>query len=145
RWGGKRGCPVAAVPQDPANRRIVRSWVLLRFRCPKCMKAAGTRICTLGYISEICRNAPAPVDYCRASHKKQESSVGGNAMILEKKIAVVYGAGGAIGAAVAQAFAREGAVVHLAGRTLDKLERVRESIEKNGGRADCAVVDAFDA
>src|SRR5262245_34664457 len=37
------------------------------------------------------------------------------AMLLEKKIAVVYGAG-AVGTAVAQAFAREGAWVFLAGR-----------------------------
>ena len=38
-------------------------------------------------------------------------------MLLEKKIAVIYGAGGQIGGAVAHAFAREGASVYLAGRT----------------------------
>jgi NADP-dependent 3-hydroxy acid dehydrogenase YdfG len=45
-------------------------------------------------------------------------------MLLKNKIAVVYGAGGSIGSAVAIAFAREGAAVFLAGRTLDGLERV---------------------
>ena len=39
-------------------------------------------------------------------------------MLLENKNAVIYGAGGAIGGAVARAFAREGARVFLAGRTL---------------------------
>jgi 3-oxoacyl-[acyl-carrier protein] reductase len=38
-------------------------------------------------------------------------------MLLEGKNAVVYGGGGAIGGAVARAFARDGARVFLAGRT----------------------------
>ena len=38
-------------------------------------------------------------------------------MLLDTKTAVVYGAGGAIGSAVARAYAREGAEVHLGGRT----------------------------
>ena len=38
-------------------------------------------------------------------------------MLLEGKNAVVYGGGGAIGGAVARAFAREGARVFLAGHT----------------------------
>jgi 3-oxoacyl-[acyl-carrier protein] reductase len=37
-------------------------------------------------------------------------------MLLQNKNAVIYGGGGAIGAAVARAFAREGAKVFLAGR-----------------------------
>jgi 3-oxoacyl-[acyl-carrier protein] reductase len=36
-------------------------------------------------------------------------------MLLEGKNAVVYGAGGSVGSAVAEAFAREGASVFLAG------------------------------
>jgi NAD(P)-dependent dehydrogenase (short-subunit alcohol dehydrogenase family) len=48
-------------------------------------------------------------------------------MILEKKAAVVYGTG-AIGTAVARTFAREGATVFLAGRTLAKVEAVAGSI-----------------
>lgn len=49
-------------------------------------------------------------------------------MLLENKVAVVYGAGGAIGGAVARAFAAEGARLFLAGRTRAKLERVAESL-----------------
>jgi NADP-dependent 3-hydroxy acid dehydrogenase YdfG len=45
-------------------------------------------------------------------------------MLLEGKNAVIYGAGGAIGSAVGRAFAREGATVFLAGRTLTRLEEV---------------------
>jgi len=66
-------------------------------------------------------------------------------MLLENKNAVIYGAGGAVGAAVARAFAREGAKVFLAGRTLAKLDLVAHEITAAGGRADTAQVDALDA
>ena len=49
-------------------------------------------------------------------------------MLLENKNAVIYGAGGAIGGAVARAFAREEANVHLSGRTLQRLQEVAEEI-----------------
>jgi 3-oxoacyl-[acyl-carrier protein] reductase len=65
-------------------------------------------------------------------------------MLLEGKNAVIYGGGGSIGGAVARAFAREGATVHLAGRTLATLEAVAEEIRSAGGAADAAVVDALD-
>lgn len=65
-------------------------------------------------------------------------------MLLENKVAVIYGGSGGIGSAVASAFAREGARVFLAGRTKDKLDKVAESIRANGGKADTAVVDALD-
>jgi NAD(P)-dependent dehydrogenase (short-subunit alcohol dehydrogenase family) len=38
-------------------------------------------------------------------------------MLLEKKNAIIYGAGGGIGGGVARTFAREGARVFLTGRT----------------------------
>jgi 3-oxoacyl-[acyl-carrier protein] reductase len=60
-------------------------------------------------------------------------------MFLTGKNAVVYGGGGSIGGAVARAFAREGAKVFLAGRTLETLKAVGDEIG-----ADCAVVDALD-
>src|SRR5213595_3508925 len=66
-------------------------------------------------------------------------------MLLENKVAVIYGAGGKIGGAVARAFAREGARVFLAGRTLAKLEAVAADIAAAGGAASAAVVDALDA
>jgi len=65
-------------------------------------------------------------------------------MLLENKVAVIYGAGGPIGGAVARAFAREGARVFLAGRTQAKLDKVADEIRSNGGVADTAVVNALD-
>jgi 3-oxoacyl-[acyl-carrier protein] reductase len=65
-------------------------------------------------------------------------------MLLEHKVAVIYGAGGSIGSAVAHAFAREGARVFLAGRTKAKLAKVADAIRAHGGVADTAVVDALD-
>ncbi|MFF0185826.1 SDR family NAD(P)-dependent oxidoreductase [Streptomyces sp. NPDC005244] len=65
-------------------------------------------------------------------------------MLLTDKTAVVYGAGGSIGGAVARAFAREGARVHLVGRTADTLETVAKDITAAGGHAGTAVLDALD-
>ena len=65
-------------------------------------------------------------------------------MLLEHKNAVIYGAGGAIGAAVARAFAREGATVHLAGRNWRALIVVRDEITESGGHAEVGEVDALD-
>jgi 3-oxoacyl-[acyl-carrier protein] reductase len=65
-------------------------------------------------------------------------------MLLENKTAVIYGGGGAIGGAVARAFAREGAHVFLAGRTLESLDRVAGEISTTGGVAETAQVDALD-
>jgi 3-oxoacyl-[acyl-carrier protein] reductase len=65
-------------------------------------------------------------------------------MLLENKNAVIYGGGGAVGGAVARAFAREGAKVHLAGRTRESLDAVGEEIRSAGGVAETAQVDALD-
>jgi 3-oxoacyl-[acyl-carrier protein] reductase len=65
-------------------------------------------------------------------------------MLLEGKNAVIYGAGGSIGSAVARAFAREGAKIFLAGRTRLKLEEVAQQIRSAGGVAETAQVDAID-
>lgn len=65
-------------------------------------------------------------------------------MLLTNKNAVIYGGGGAIGGAVAKAFARVGAQVHLAGRTQSTLDAVADDILAAGGQADTAVVDALD-
>jgi len=66
-------------------------------------------------------------------------------MLLEGKTAVVYGGGGAIGGAAARTFAREGARVFIAGKTLSKLQDVAADIERKGGVVDIAEVDALDA
>lgn len=65
-------------------------------------------------------------------------------MLLDGRNAVIYGGGGAIGGAVARAFAREGATVHLAGRTVATLEAVARKIRAAGGSAETAEVDALD-
>jgi len=64
-------------------------------------------------------------------------------MLLENKNTVIYGAG-AIGGAVARAFAREGASVFLAGRTRSKVEAVAQEISDTGGTVEAAEVDASD-
>ena len=64
--------------------------------------------------------------------------------MLENQNSVIYGGGGAIGGAVARAFAREGANVFLAGRTLESLEEVAEQIRSAGGVAQTAQVDALE-
>ena len=65
-------------------------------------------------------------------------------MLLEGKNAVIYGGGGSIGGAVARAFAREGAKVFLAGRTLATLDESAGEIRATGGVAETAQVDALD-
>jgi NAD(P)-dependent dehydrogenase (short-subunit alcohol dehydrogenase family) len=65
-------------------------------------------------------------------------------MLLENKNAVIYGAGGSIGGAVAREFAREGARVFLTGRTREKLEAVANDIKSEGGSAEVAELDALD-
>src|SRR5258705_13060046 len=64
--------------------------------------------------------------------------------MLTNKNAVIYGAGGAIGGAVARAFAREGARVFLTGRSLNKVDEVANEIISAGGKAESAEVDALD-
>lgn len=64
--------------------------------------------------------------------------------ILRGKHAVVFGAGGSIGAAVAKEFAAEGAEVFLAGRTRSNVEDVAKQAAINGGRAHAAAVDGLD-
>jgi NAD(P)-dependent dehydrogenase (short-subunit alcohol dehydrogenase family) len=65
-------------------------------------------------------------------------------MLLEDRNAVIYGGGGKVGGAVARAFAREGARVFLAGRTITTLDEVAEDIVSAGGVAETAQVDALD-
>jgi 3-oxoacyl-[acyl-carrier protein] reductase len=65
-------------------------------------------------------------------------------MLLERKNAVVYGGAGPVGRAVAGAFAREGARVFLAGRTLATLDGVAAEIAAAGGAVEAAPVDTLD-
>jgi 3-oxoacyl-[acyl-carrier protein] reductase len=65
-------------------------------------------------------------------------------MLLENKNAVIYGAGGGIGGAMARSFAAEGARLFLTGRTREKLEALAGEIRTAGGTAEVAEFDALD-
>lgn len=65
----------------------------------------------------------------------------GNA--LDGQIAVVTGAGGGIGAAIARRLADLGATVVLCGRTRGHLESTRQPIEANGGKAKPLICDVM--
>jgi NAD(P)-dependent dehydrogenase (short-subunit alcohol dehydrogenase family) len=64
--------------------------------------------------------------------------------LLRNKRAVIFGAGGAVGAAVAKEFASQGATVFLSGRELAAIEKVAQEIRYDGGVAYAAEVDALD-
>ena len=66
-------------------------------------------------------------------------------MMLKGKVAIVYGAGGSIGSAVARAYAREGARVFLAGRSRDALDAVRQQIAAARAGADADAGAGADA
>jgi NAD(P)-dependent dehydrogenase (short-subunit alcohol dehydrogenase family) len=63
---------------------------------------------------------------------------------LKDKVAVVYGAAGAVGSTAAHAFAREGARVFLTGRSTSKLNRIAREISSSDLSAEVAEVDALD-
>jgi len=67
-----------------------------------------------------------------------------HAGLLAGKVAVIYGAAGAIGGAVSRAFAREGAQLFLAGRTLERVAAMAKELGETGGVASPAQVDAMD-
>jgi NAD(P)-dependent dehydrogenase (short-subunit alcohol dehydrogenase family) len=64
--------------------------------------------------------------------------------LLEGKKAIVFGAGGSIGSAVARELATEGAEVFLSGRTRSNVDAVAGQIRAAGGRAHAEVLDAVD-
>ena len=65
-------------------------------------------------------------------------------MLLKNRTAIVHGGSGAVGSAVARAYAREGAEVHLTGRTRATLDEVAHRIRDDGGAAHVAVLDVLD-
>lgn len=64
-------------------------------------------------------------------------------MVLHNKNAIIYGAGGSLGSAVAIAFAGAGANVFLTGRNMDSIQRVANKILESGGKAQVDQVDAM--
>jgi NADP-dependent 3-hydroxy acid dehydrogenase YdfG len=67
-----------------------------------------------------------------------------NTPILKGKHAVVFDAGGSIGAAVAKEFAAERAEVFLSGRTKRGIDAVAKQIAAEGGLAHAAEIDTLD-
>src|SRR5258708_38088023 len=65
-------------------------------------------------------------------------------MMRMDKVAVIYGAGGAIGGAVARAFGSEGAKLFLTGRLRAPVDAVAKNIVSTGGSAEATEVDALD-
>jgi len=63
---------------------------------------------------------------------------------LEGKIALVFGANGTIGSAIAQSLAAAHADVYLSGRSLAKVEALTHRIAASGGHAHAAAVDTLD-
>jgi NAD(P)-dependent dehydrogenase (short-subunit alcohol dehydrogenase family) len=64
--------------------------------------------------------------------------------LLKDKHAIIFGAGGAVGEAVAKEFAAQEATVFLSGRTLGAVEQVAQKIHQDGGVAYAEQVDALD-
>ncbi len=64
-------------------------------------------------------------------------------MILQNKNAVIYGAGGSLGGAVAKSFANAGARVFLTGHGIESVQKTADEIRASGGSAEVEVVDAF--
>lgn len=64
-------------------------------------------------------------------------------MLLHGKVAVIHGGGGAIGSATARVFAREGARLFLAGRSLPRLEAAASVARAEGASVEIAVIDAM--
>ena len=65
-------------------------------------------------------------------------------MILQNKNAIIYGAGGSLGGAVAKAFAAAGAKVFLTGRSINSVQKSADEILATGGIAEVDMVDALD-
>jgi NAD(P)-dependent dehydrogenase (short-subunit alcohol dehydrogenase family) len=63
---------------------------------------------------------------------------------LSGKRAIIHGGAGAIGRAIAEVFARDGAHVFLTGRSLARVEAVAAELRVTGGQADAARVDVLD-
>jgi 3-oxoacyl-[acyl-carrier protein] reductase len=55
-------------------------------------------------------------------------------MLLKGKIAVVYGAGGGVGSAIARKFAVEGAQVYMTARRLESIRTLADEMSKSGAQ-----------
>jgi NAD(P)-dependent dehydrogenase (short-subunit alcohol dehydrogenase family) len=97
----------------------------------------------------MAKGSPAQMRFSRRSSLMRSASVTtraqkGTRVILKDKVAVIYGAGGAIGGAVARAFASEGAKLFVTGRLREPVDAVAEDIVSAGGSAEAGTIDALD-
>lgn len=65
-------------------------------------------------------------------------------MLVAGRTAVIFGGSGAVGSAVEQVLAREGARVFIGGRDADRLERAAHRIRGEGHAAETFIVDVLD-
>jgi 3-oxoacyl-[acyl-carrier protein] reductase len=65
-------------------------------------------------------------------------------VLLHETNAIIYGAGGSLGGAVAKALAAEGARIFATGRRLAPVQKVADEIRAAGGRAEASELDALD-
>jgi NAD(P)-dependent dehydrogenase (short-subunit alcohol dehydrogenase family) len=104
--------------------------------------SASSTALTIGTSTDGENGSHAQMSFSRGlnspGHRKETE------MMLKDKVAVIYGAGGAIGGAVARAFASEGANLFLTGRHLAPVEAVAKEVVSAGGSAEAAEVDALD-
>ena len=63
--------------------------------------------------------------------------------MLQNKNAIIYGAGGSLGSAIAQALAAAGAKVFLTGRNIDSVQKIADKVLQSGGIAEADKVDAM--
>src|SRR5690348_11507433 len=87
-----------------------------------------------GWISSRTRSRDGPI-CVRPSRRRKEGA-------MAKQVALVIGAGDALGGAIARRFAKEGFVACVARRNGDKLTPLVESIRSGGGAAEAFGVDA---
>ncbi len=64
-------------------------------------------------------------------------------MLLKNKTAIIYGAAGSLGTAIAHAFANNGAYVILTGHRLAPVQILAKEINAAGGKAEAAAIDAL--
>lgn len=76
-------------------------------------------------------------------NQNQKLSENDSRALLHDKVAVIYGAAGAVGSTAAHAFAWEGARVFLTGLSTSKLNKVAQEISSAALSAEVAEVDAL--
>jgi NAD(P)-dependent dehydrogenase (short-subunit alcohol dehydrogenase family) len=83
-------------------------------------------------------------DLTMSNFKMNQEIVNQQGQLLKDKVALIYGATGAVGSTIARAFAREGAKVFLSARRLPEVHNIANDISSSGGIVEAAQVDALD-